>query len=486
MIEHAPPSTTRTGHPRRPPLGAQAGFTLIEVVVSALIVIILSAGLSQALIAGTHFSAAQQHRSQGQEIAEQDQERLRGLSAKQLSDLATPQSYSVALGGMTYTVSSSATLLSTSGSASCTTAGTSAVAYYHTVSQVSWHDVNGTQSLSADSDITPPISGALLTPVVDQTNAPLPGVTVSAVGQSPGGDQESGITDSGGCVIFTGLAADTYNLTFTDTGYVDVNGNSPVTDTATVSDAGTSRPTNSTEMMGQAGSLTAGFSTVAYPSDTSTTPATLTNQSATDLGYYGAGATTSMSAAKATTSTSTTGSTSLTARNLFPFAYTNPTNYNNNYSVWAGACRQEEPPTADLTTASITPGGALSATVLEPALNLQVTYGGTRVAPSDVKLTFTSTSGTTCTDTWTEAVRGSAATSTNGVLASPGVPFASTATTGSTASASGLTGTISACADYLQGSHYYEATKPGITTTNFSAPTAATVAITSSSTQGTC
>ena len=43
------------------------------------------------------------------------------------------------------------------------------------------------------------------------------------------------------------------------------------------------------------------------------------------------------------------------------------------------------------------------------------------------------------------------ATSTNGVLAYPGIPYASNVTTGATASASAQTGTLSACVDYNVG-----------------------------------
>jgi Tfp pilus assembly protein PilV len=462
---------------------SEAGFTLIEVLVSALVVILISVGVAQALMAGAHFSGAQQHRSEANAVAQQDQERLKGLSSKELSALSTPQTYGATLNNTNFTVSSQATLLSTSGTAPCVTAGTGAVAYYRTVSTVTWTDPQGSQNVTADSIITPPASGTLLTQVIDQTGTPVTGASIAATGQSTGGDSESGATDSNGCVIFTGLNPDTYGVTVTNPGFVDQNGNTTLSDTASVATGGTTRPTNNPEVIGQAGSIGASFTTVAYPSDTSTVASTVTGEAASRLAYFGLGGTQSMSGVKAVNAVSSTGDTLLTATNLFPFWFKGPpATYNGNYHVWAGSCLAEEPPSAYLTAVTVNPGGNPTATVQEPALDLNVTYAGSRVKPNHVKITFNSTDGS-CSEQWNEAIRTAASTSTNGVLANPGVPFASTATSGSTASASGQTGTLSVCADYdPPGSAPLRSlTINNVTPTNFTAPTVATVAITSTS-----
>ncbi len=464
----SPRRATRTslGVRLRARAGEEAGFSLIEVLASAVIVILLSVAVAQGLIAGAHLSGYQQHKSQADEIAQQDQERLRGLSAKQLGNLATPESYPVSAGGTTFTVTSQASLLSTSGSTSCTTAGSGAVAYYHTVTTVKWSSVSGTQSVTEDSIITPPISGALLVKALDQTGAALPGVTVTATGQS-GSDTESGTTDSNGCVIETGLAADTYNLALSDTGYVTYNGASSLTDSATVTDSGTATPTSAPEVLGQAGSMSATFWT-------NETSGPVSGQVVTDADTYGAGGTASM--ATFDTMTAGSGNTTFTASNLFPFYFSGPPgSYTSNYRVWAGKCLQEEPPSA-YDTATVLPGGAATPTVQEPALNLLVSYNNgtttSRVAPNDVKILFSSSSGTACSDTWVEAISPTAATSATGALASPGVPYASSSTTGATASASGQTGTLSACADVkISGSTYHSTTVQLPSGMSFSSPT---------------
>ncbi|MBV9174537.1 MAG: hypothetical protein JOZ81_31130 [Chloroflexi bacterium] len=97
----------------------------------------------------------------------------------------------------------------------------------------------------------------------------------------------------------------------------------------------------------------------------------------------------------------------------------------------------------------MSPGVTQSVPISEPALAVLVKYGSLgRVVPADVKLSFASTSGAACADSWYAAVSSLAATSPNGALASPGQPFASGATSGPAASASGQTGQYTVCADY--------------------------------------
>jgi len=462
----------RHGRGRRHGSG-EAGFSLIEILATSLIVMLIAAGVAQGLIAGAHLSGYQRTHTQADEVAQQDQERLRGLSAKQLSALATPQTYTSTLDGTVYTVTSSASLLSSSGSSSCTSTGTGAIAYYHTTSTVTWSDSNQSQqSVKEESVIAPPAGGTLLAQVNDQTGAGLPGVTITATGP----DTESATTDTSGCIYMAGLTAGSYTLGYTDTGYVDPNGNTSISSSATVSSTGTALPASNPVTMGQAGSITATFSAQG-------SAGTLSGQQAGYLSWYGAGSAQNM------TSPATTGSgsmsTTLTASNLYPFYYSGSSSYAGNYQLWAGKCQQMRPPTG-IDSATVNPGSAQSLTVQEPALDVFVTWNGTRVAPSDVKLSYTSKSGTSCTDSWYPAISAAAATATDGSLASPGQPFATSATSGSTASASGLTSQYTVCADYKSGSRYYQATSTPVYNNSFTAPTSVNLAITSSSTRASC
>ncbi len=98
-----------------PRLADQHGMTLIEVLVSALLVALIAAGVAGALIAGAETSADQRHRSQASELAQLDQERLKGLSALQLTQLDTAQSRTVTLDGVPYTITSQAQFLNSTG-----------------------------------------------------------------------------------------------------------------------------------------------------------------------------------------------------------------------------------------------------------------------------------------------------------------------------------------------------------------------------------
>jgi prepilin-type N-terminal cleavage/methylation domain-containing protein len=468
------------------------GFTLVELMASSLIVVLIAAGVAQGLISGAHMSAAQRHHSQADELAQKDQERLRGLSAKQLGTLN--QTVPVALDGTNYTITSTAAFRNSTGGSSCGTNGAGAAAYYSTSSTVSWTDNNGIQTVTEESLITPPAGGTLLVKTVDQAGNPLPGVTVNATGP----DTESGSTDANGCVILSGLAVGDYNLTLVDPGYVDPNSNpSPLSATATVTSSGTAAPsTGNPVAMGAAATLNvgstspavAGFTTPGF--NTSGVGTTL-SETADAVSWYGAGGAYQMQNSASQSAGPGAQASTFVITRLFPFAFTIPTvSYANDYQVWAGPCRQMQPPAGVNGVASgVTPGSTQTITVTEPAIKLGVTYNGsaTGVTPTQIHMRFDSTSGPSCSDIWNVPVASAAFAKYNGALSNgwlsnPGQPFASTATSGATASNSGLTGTLSICA--VTNSRY--AIVSGVTNTNFTTPTSVTVPVTSSSSSGSC
>jgi prepilin-type N-terminal cleavage/methylation domain-containing protein len=454
---------------------AQHGFTLIEVLVSSLIVTLIAGAVAGALMTNIKATGDQHRRTDAQALAEQDQERLKGLSAEQLDNLT--QSYTSTQDKYKYTVSSQAYYLNNTTGASCSAGGAGAT-YFKTISTVTWTNPAGVaQTLATDeSVITPPAGGSVLAQFHDQTTAPLSGVSVSATGP----ESDAATSDGNGCTIFTGLATGDYNLAFADNGYVDPNGNaSPLKDTTTVASTGIATPSRGNPVeMGVGGGITAQFSI------TGTSPAV--SFKAPALSWYGSGGGYSMSNYR---TYDPTGSASQLSTNtvagaspggLFPFASLNPTSYTNNYQVWAGTCRQEQPP-AGTDAASVTPGLLIPAMpVTAPAVDVNVTYkpqvgAVIQVAPADVKLTFNSdaNSGQSCNDTWGAFPASTPGSGTKHYLYA--APFASSATSGSTASASGQTGTVTACADYTPGGgKYYKASSAPFTdsfTTTTALPT---------------
>ncbi len=462
---------------------------MIEILIAALMVALIASAVAIALVAGATQSADQRHRAQAGIVAAQDQQRLRGLSAQELNGLV--QNRVVTMDGTAYQVKSTSAFLSSSGTTSCGAPGAGAAAYFQTVSTVNWNanvdpktGLNRRPPVVAESIITPPAGGILLAQVVDQTGAGLPGVSVAASGPA----NESGITDSGGCTELADLTAGTYTVTFTDSGYVDPTGNPTPTTPATVTSTGTSRPTSNPISMGLAGTIDANFTAMGSSGN-------LTGQQANSLAWFGNGTSSRMSGfqtypsgCESSPGSCTTAASLLPASptmiSLFPFEFTGPS-YTGNYQVWGGPCQQMEPP-ASTDKFNVAPGSNQTLAVQEPALDLVVQANGTRVAPVNVNLNFQSSSGPSCNTNWYPAIASDAATDANGVLASPGQPFATTATTGSTASASGYTGTYSVCASAVVSGRTRNVTTNSVTNTNFSSPTAVTINVTSSSQSGSC
>ena len=112
---------------------------------------------------------------------------------------------------------------------------------------------------------------------------------------------------------------------------------------------------------------------------------------------------------------------------------------------------------------TVMPASSTAQTVAVPGLSLTSTYtaqNGTvsNIQPSDVKVTFTSTSGsgTACSDEWALTTPAYTVSSAVHVY---GVPFASSSASGTGASSSGQTGSLTVCADYKPSgsTKYYQA-----------------------------
>jgi len=235
---------------------------MIEVLVSALLVTIIAGAVAGALVTNTDFTADQHRRSEAEALVQQDQDRLKGLSAEQLDNLT--QTYQATEDNTKFTVSSQGYYLSSSNGQACTSSGAANATYFKTTSSVSWtNPTTGVAKTLAttESVIAPPAGGGILAQFHDQTTSPLAGVNASATGP----DSDAGTSDSTGCVIFSALPTGNYNLLFTDAGYVDPNGNaSPLTSAANVASTGFAAPTGGNPVeMGLGGAITGNFVTVA-------------------------------------------------------------------------------------------------------------------------------------------------------------------------------------------------------------------------------
>lgn len=464
---------------------SEAGFTIIEVVVASLMVALMAGAVATALLSTAAVSGDQRRRSQADELAQQDQERMKGMSIKQLQGYDATQTLGP-YDGTTYLVHSTGQFLSTTGNPTCTSSGTSAAAYVRITSTVNWAanmkgsaDVNDVPGWSTNS-IRPPIKqesliaprtgGTLLVNVNDQNNVPVPGAQVDIFGPK---ETESALTSAEGCAVFGGVQTTGYYIGAKKSGYVDKDGNDYPFTGATAG-TGTTAPTPF--KMGPAGSVTANFKTTINGS-------TIGSQKAPSISWHNPGMTASKNVTPATVPNATVSTP--TPNNLFPFNNGTAGVYTNNYVVWAGGCDLTRPPTANSSYATVNPGttalldGASQPQVQMPALNLQVqwrpnstTAYATRV-PAHIKLTDA------CGESWFADVR-STTSSTLGSLNFPGQPYAPSTPTSSM---------LTVCADYRASSTspYYKATST-TANSNFTAATSKTVQIDGSvsTNQGTC
>lgn len=365
---------------------SEQGDALIEVVISTVIVAMIAGATATALIASGNASADQRNHSQADQLAQQDQQRMQGMSIKQLASLS--QTRTVTVDGTTFNVSSTGQFLSATGNASsCTAAGTSTADYVKITSSVDWNS-NNRPPVTEESIITPSSGGSLNSQVDDETGtAGVSGVGISIAGP----DNDSATTNSAGCAVFGGLTTGNYTVTGSKTGYVDKDGDSTPSTQVAVNSAGTS---NADLTMGQAGGINATFS--------AKNGSNSYGGQAPSLSWYGSGQSMTMSNPQSITPSPTPATSISTGMQLFPFLQTGNV-YTNNYAVWGGCISSEKPPTANQTLATVGRGASVNATVQEPGINLQVKYKTaattTTVAAAHVRLYDS------CSQNWFAAVR---------------------------------------------------------------------------------
>jgi hypothetical protein len=346
------------------------GYLLIEVIMGAVLVLLVTLGLLSGFDSSTRASSINKQRSEASSIAQTDQESLRTLPVASLSNYHGTKTVTVA--GVAYTVAESAVWVNdNSGVINCTNASTAAN-YIEINSSVTWAGMGITPPVSAQSLVSPPVGtfgpnqGTAVVQITDgQTTVahpngvPVAGVTVSLGG--PGAFHD--ITDANGCAVFGYIPAGSYTISASRGGWVDQEGNSPGQQTCDV-------PSDGTKIcqmaFNQAGTIPVTVQTQPYHA--TWTPATATsievsNQIMTPVPFRNFPAT-----------PSATYLSSITASNLFPFP--------SGYGIYSGSCAQDDPRVNPISNSgyftnnpgqvAIGPGGTQSVLIDEPSINLTV------------------------------------------------------------------------------------------------------------------
>ena len=342
---------------------AEDGVTLIEILVSAVILIIIITGVFRAFDAAGHITGFEQQRSQAQAIAQQDEDNLRALPVAQLDGLN--KTYNTTVGKTTYKVVEQAQFQSeATGSSACSAHGSADV--IKTTSTVSWapNVTSGpTHVITASSIVSTPAGGALIVQILDANGNAVSGTSVTAVGPSGDPTPTSATLTSGpdGCAIFAGLAGGTYTVTAAQAGYVDPNGNSSASAQETVVE-GTSVPTGF--QLDRAGTVTGAF--------------VATGTNAAGALYSFADTMTIANQGMAIPGTRIVGTlgTPFTPTSAPVGSVTNAFPFPSGYSVYAGSCIQNDPSTYTGNDDPSVPVNGTATQLGMPAIKVTV-YSGT-------------------------------------------------------------------------------------------------------------
>lgn len=394
-------------------LRGEDGFTIVEVVVSALVMITVSLATLGAIESAGRSTAEERHRAQAYAIAQDDQAQLRSMSISQLSNYSRTRT--LTQDNSQYTVTSKATFVTdTTGTQTCS-ASTASADYISVASTVTWPSIGSRPPAVVKSIVTPPNGsiaanrGALAILVIDGSNAPLAGVSVS--GSGPG--TFSGTTGDDGCVLFGNLPEGDYTLTpGVNSGLVDVNGKPPGQQTVSV----VGQSTNTiTLQFAQPGTVNVSFTT--RPSSNATPVAS----KADSVMVYNTGLNPQVAQQYGTVDNRVS---TVSATPLFPFSSTD--------TIYAGTCDANAlaqaptsmpvPSGAAVADVAVPAGATANATVQLPALYLVVHSGNTSSPGSLVNNAHVVITDVNCTVDG-NPVKRVLNTNASGALPDPGMPW---------------------------------------------------------------
>jgi Tfp pilus assembly protein PilV len=214
-----------------------SGFALIEVVVSAALVVIMAVGVFAGLDGASHASGNLRGRSVASALAQQDQERMRALDPNALATQGAITT-TKAEQGITYTIDSSTTWKNDPDAAPPCTGDSSSADYLQITSKVSWPNMAGQNPIQEDSLVSVPqnnTGGTVQVMVVDRDGNPETGITVALAGTRTA----SATTAAGGCVVWQHVPAGNNTVTISATNGVSPDGQPTDTEAVVVKNGST-------------------------------------------------------------------------------------------------------------------------------------------------------------------------------------------------------------------------------------------------------
>jgi Tfp pilus assembly protein PilV len=379
---------------RRRSLRAQAGFALIEVVVSAGLLMVVAGGVLAGIDGPSAIAGRNETRSQASSLAQQDQERMRAMTVTSL--IGYTNTRNVTVGGQTYSVYSKAIWIRDANDTnSCTVPGNDTSGDYLKVTSKVTPPAAGAVPFQLDSLLALPAGSAatakgdLSVLLKNQLDQPVVGQNVSISGPQ----SMTVATNTAGCAVFGLVNAGTYTVTYSRTGWVDPSAVSSVSFSTSVTSGSTNLLTKN---YAQAATLNVSVDTAVS--------GVVSASLAKNMTVVNAGIPTGTLSFP---SSPASGSSTFTLA-LYPFP--------SGYGVWAGSCTSGNQTLYGQAAVSAAPGPGASAsvTVRQPSIN---PVGTGYTIPSGAHMVYTATSSG-CSEKFVAYTTG-----TPGKLAQPGFPY---------------------------------------------------------------
>ncbi len=391
----------------------EAGFMIIEVLASAVVLLIVSAGIFSLMQATAHSSSEDRHRSEAYSVSQEDQARLRSMRLSALN--ARNETRTVTLNGTKFTVHSTGTFVNDlTATTSCSTSETSTADYVRITSEVTWPKMQGAKPAAIESIVSPskslsldPKNGTLSVTAMNAQGTPLPGLKLTGSGPAAFNSE----TNELGCAMLTDLPAGAYTLLPSGINLVDKDGLAPSAMPVTVT--ANAPPTPYSVQYDHPGTIPVSFETL---SEGKLVPAKVDSIFVFNTG---------MTSARIFTTTGSIRESVVNATPLYPF--TSP------YSIYAGSCEINNPNkegkgAAGIANVAVTSGGTAPAKAQIPALNLTVNNGatpikGAKVTITDKKCTDSKGAGIKRTYTTNEKGKQTAVPAVAPEAVEPGLPW---------------------------------------------------------------
>jgi type II secretory pathway pseudopilin PulG len=205
------------------PLARETGDTIIEVLISALLVGLIVVGTLTGFNVTSGASATERARAQADVLAQQAEERLRGLPLAKLEALQVePRVEETTQNGTKYKTTSTAEYRTDeTATSSCNSTSTNA-GYFRTSSTVTGAWQSAKNPVVETGIISPPPGSALIVQATNAASEGVGGMTVTATGPAPVATPHTLSTATNGCAILSLLPGE-YKINVSQPGYVDEN-----------------------------------------------------------------------------------------------------------------------------------------------------------------------------------------------------------------------------------------------------------------------